>query len=59
MKLSRMAKSRKYNIMNTMFQNKMQGERSTWTSPNGITKRELNCILTNRQNIVTDAGVIY
>ena len=51
------ATSRKYKIMNTMFQKKA-GRRWTWKSPNGVTKTESNYILTNRPDIVTDVTVI-
>ena len=47
------ATSRKYKIMNTMVQKKA-GRRWTWKSPNGVTKTEINYILTNRPDIVTD-----
>ncbi|MEG7521681.1 MAG: hypothetical protein M3H12_01060 [Chromatiales bacterium] len=42
--------------MNTMFQNKA-GRRSTWKSPNGETKNEIDYILTSRPDIVTDVTV--
>ena len=46
------ATSRKYKIMNTMFQKKA-GRRLTWRSPNNVTKTEIDYILTNRPDIVT------
>ena len=49
--------SRKYTIMNTMFQKKA-GRRWTWKSPNGVTKTEIDYILTNRPGVVTDVTVI-
>ena len=51
------ATSRKYKIMNTMFQKKA-GRRWTWKSPNGVTKTDTDCILTNRLDIATDVTVI-
>ena len=49
--------SRKYKIMNTMFQKKA-GTRWTWESPNGVTKTAIDYILTNRPDIVIDVTVI-
>ena len=49
--------SRKYKIMNIMFQKKA-GRRRTWKSPNGVTKTEIDYILINRPDIVTDVTVI-
>ena len=43
--------------MNTMFQ-KEAGRRWTWKSPNGVTKTDIDYILTNRPDIVTDVTVI-
>ena len=51
------ATSRKYNIMHTMFQ-KNAKRRWTWKSPNGATKTDIDYILTNRPDIVTDVTVI-
>ena len=51
------ATSRKYKIMNTTFQKKA-GRRWTWNSPYGVAKAEIDYILTNRQNIVTDVTII-
>ena len=51
------ATSRKYKIMNTMFRQKTE-RRWTWKSPNGVTKTEIDYILTNRPDIVTDVTVI-
>ena len=51
------ATSIKYKIMNTIFQKKA-GRTWTWKSPNGITKVEIDCILANRPDIVTDVTVI-
>ena len=48
---------REYTIMNTMFQKKA-GSRWTWKSPNGLTKTDIDYILTNRPDIVTDVTVI-
>ena len=47
------ATSRKYNIMNTMFQTKAR-RGWTWKSPNGVTKNDIDYNVTNRQDIVTD-----
>ena len=55
-KLVEWATSRKYNIMNTMFQ--MKTGRWTWKRPNGVTKTEIDYILTNRPDTVTDVTVI-
>ena len=49
--------SRKYKIMNIMFQKKA-GRRRTWKSPNGVTKTEIDYILINRPDIVPDVTVI-
>ena len=40
-----------------MFQKKA-GMRWMWRSPNGVTKTEIDYILTRRQDIVTDVTVI-
>ena len=40
-----------------MFQKKA-GWRWTWTSPNGVTKNEIDYILANRPDIVKDVTVI-
>ena len=47
------ATSRKYKIMNTMFQKKA-GKSWTWKRPNGVTKTEIDYIITNRTYIITD-----
>ena len=44
-------------IMNTMFK-KSPNRRSTWISPNGHTKNEIDFILTNRPHTFTDVSVI-
>ena len=49
--------SRKYKNMNTMFQKKA-GRGWAWKSPNGVMKTEIDYILTNRPDIVTDLTVI-
>ena len=51
------ATSRQNKIMNTMFQKKAGG-RWTWKSPNGVTKTDIDYILTNRPDIVTDVTVV-
>ena len=51
------ATSRKYKIMNTMFQ-KIAGRGWTWKSPNGVTKTEIDYVITHRPEIVTDVTVI-
>ena len=51
------ATSRKYTIMNAIFQKKA-GRRWSWKSPNGVTKTEIDYILKNRLDIVTDITVI-
>ena len=51
------APSRKYKIMNTMLL-KRAGSRRTWKSPNSTTKAEIDYVLTNRPDIVTDVTVI-
>ena len=51
------ATSRKYKIMNTMFQKKAD-RRWTWKSLNCITMTETDYILTNRPYIVTGVTVI-
>ena len=51
------ATSKKYRIMNTMFE-KTEGRRWTWKSPNGVTKSEIENILTTGPDIVTDVTVI-
>ena len=43
--------------MNTMFQKKAR-RRWTWKSPNGVSKTEIDYLLTNRPDIVTDVTVI-
>ena len=49
--------SRKYKIMNTMLQKK-ESRRWTWKSPNGETKDEIDNLLRNSLEIVTDVTVI-
>ena len=51
------ATSRKYNIMNTVFQKKA-GRRWTWKSPNDATKTEINYTVPNWPDIVTDVTFI-
>ena len=51
------ARSRKYKSLNTMFKKKT-GRRWTWKSPNGVTKTEIDYILTNKPDIDTDVTVI-
>ena len=51
------ATSRKYKIMNTMFQKKAR-RRWTWKSLTGVTKTEIDNILTNRPYIDIDVIVI-
>ena len=55
--LVELATSRKYKNLNTMFQKKA-GRRWTWKSPNGVMKIEIDYILTNRPDIVTDVTFI-
>ena len=55
--LAEWAISRKYKIVNTMFQTKA-GKRWTWKSPNSVMKTDIDYILTNRFDIVTDVTVI-
>ena len=45
------ATSRKYKIMNTMFQKKA-GRRWTWKSPNGVTKTDMD-VEVERTNLMT------
>ena len=47
----------KYKIMNTVFQKKA-GRRWMWKRTNGVTEIEIDYILTNRPDIVTDVTVI-
>ena len=51
------ATSRKYKIMNTIFQEKAL-RKWAWKSPSGVTKTEIYYILTNRPDVVTDVTVI-
>jgi len=51
------ATTSKYRIMTSMFQKKA-GTRWTWIRQNGIPTTEINYILTNRPDIVTDVTVI-
>ena len=51
------ATSRKYKIMNTMFQKKV-GRRWTWKSLNCVTKTEIYYIIANKPDIVTDVTFI-
>ena len=51
------ATSRKYRIMNTMFQKKA-GRRWTWKTPKGCNEDRSWVLLTNRPDIVTDVTVI-
>ena len=55
--LVKWATSKKYKIMNTMFQ-KIARRIWKWKSPKGVTKAEIDYILTNRLDVVTDVTVI-
>ena len=55
--LVKWAPSRKHKIINTMFLKKAGGRR-TWKSPNSTTKAEIDYVLTNRPDVVTDVTVI-
>ena len=46
------------NPMETAMFQKKAGRRWTWKSPNGVTKTEIDYILTNRPDIVKDITVI-
>ena len=50
------ATSKKYKIINTMFQKKA-GRRWTWKIPNGVTKTDIVYILTNTPDIITNVTV--
>ena len=50
------ATTRKYKIINTVFQKKA-GMRWMWKSPNGVAKTETDYMLTNSTYIVTDVTV--
>ena len=43
--------------MNTQFQKKA-GRRWTWRSPDGNTKNEIDCIITDKPSMITDVTVI-
>ena len=49
--------ARKYKLVKTMFKKKA-GRRLTWKSPNGVTKTEIDYILTQKPDIVTDVTII-
>ena len=49
--------SKDYNIMNTLFQKKIE-RRWTWRSPDGETKNEIYYIMTDKPNMITDVRVI-
>ena len=51
------ATSRKYKITNTMLQKKA-GTRWTWKSPSGVTKTDIDYILTIRTAVGTDVTII-
>lgn len=51
------ATSGRYKIMNTMFQKKAK-RRWTWRSPDGTTKNEIDYILTNKPDTITDVTVL-
>ena len=51
------ATSTNFKIMNTQFQKKA-GRRWTWRSPDGNTKNEIDCIVTDNPSMVTDVTVI-
>ena len=55
--LVKWATSKKYKIMNTMFQ-KIARRIWKWKSPKGVTKAEIDYFLTNRPDVVTDVTVI-
>ena len=49
--------SKDYKIMNTLFQKKIE-RRWTWRSPDGKTKNEIDYIMTDKPNMITDIRVI-
>ena len=49
--------SKDYKIMNRLFQKKIE-RRWTWRSPDGKTKNEIDYIMTDKPNIITDVRVI-
>ena len=49
--------SKDYKIMNTLFQKKIE-RRWTWRSPDGETKNEIDYIMTDKPNMITDVRVI-
>ena len=55
--LVKLATLKKYKIMNTVFQ-KIARRRWKWKSPNGVEKAEIDYILTNRCDVITDVTVI-
>ena len=57
MEMATVKTSRKYKIKNAMFQKKTR-KRWTWKSLNGITKTEIDYILTNTPYIVTNITII-
>ena len=52
------ATSRKYKITNAMFQKKAGRRWTTRKSPNCVMKTDIEYILTNRPDIITDVTVI-
>ena len=51
------AERHKFKIMNTFFK-KQLNRRWTWISPNGSTKNEIDCIMTDRPDTFLDVSVI-
>ena len=49
--------SKDYKIMNTLFQKKIE-RRWTWRSPDGKTKNEIDYVVTDKPNMITDVRVI-
>ena len=49
--------SKDYKIMNTLFQKKIE-RRWTWRSPDGKTKNEIDYVMTDKPNMITDVRVI-
>lgn len=56
-RLVQFAKANNLTITNTLFKKK-ENRKWTWRSPNGITKNEIDYILTNKRHIFLDTEVI-
>lgn len=56
-RLQEFIQSNKLYIMNTFFK-KSDDRKWTWESPNGITRNEIDFIISKRKNVITDVDIV-